>query len=158
AQKLSQAAVAYRKALERFPDEPTILRRLELTAEKIDKLLDRKLDRNAAAESKAKGDALRAKGDLKGAADAYEKAIEFDPTDPSLYCALGHALLVGYKRANDQTACRKSLERYPKAPAAHVALAIALFYADSEAAVAACRNAIALDPTYCLAHVWLGDS
>jgi tetratricopeptide (TPR) repeat protein len=59
---------------------------------------------------------------------------------------------------DELAAARKAVALYPRMPAAHFVLGVALGHQDRAGALAAFRKAVELDPGYALARLWLGQT
>jgi tetratricopeptide (TPR) repeat protein len=151
---LQEALAAYRKAIELDPtldkkDTPVGLEfRLRTTAHPI------------LAEFFTKdGDNLYAKKDLKGAIDAYRKAIAVDPKYGLAHNGLGKVLYEKNDLDGAIAAYRKVIELKPKDALAHNDLGNVLYTKGTlEEAIDAYRKSIALKPTYAVVHCNLGDA
>jgi protein O-GlcNAc transferase len=100
------------------------------------------------------GNALLAKGDLKGALDAFGTAIRHKPDYAGTYYNMGNALF-GYGQLNEAVAnYRKALEIQPDYAEVHCALGVALKeLGQLDDAVASYKRALALNPDLTEAHI-----
>ena len=106
-----------------------------------------------------RGNALRARGDLRGAADAYRAAIRVAPGDAAAHNGLGVTLRVDGDLGGAIEAFREALRLAPRDPAVRHNLANALHARGAmPEAIAAYRAAIRLDPGYAATHRALGDA
>lgn len=106
-----------------------------------------------------RGNALRAQGDLQGAADAYRAAIGVAPGDAAAHNGLGVTLRVDGDLGGAIEAFREAVHLAPGDPAARHNLANALHARGAMAeAIAAYQVAIRLDPGYAATHRALGDA
>lgn len=94
---LEKALEAYRAAYETDPENPQYL----ATVEAINKDIERRDKKEKATEFRTKAKEQYDKGDYKGAAGYYKKAIEADETDATLFMnrSLCHVHLEKYSRA-----------------------------------------------------------
>jgi tetratricopeptide (TPR) repeat protein len=94
---LEKALEAYRAAYETDPENPQYL----ATVEAINKDIGRRDKKEKATEFRTKAKEQYDKGDYKGAAGYYKKAIEADETDATLFMnrSLCHVHLEKYSRA-----------------------------------------------------------
>jgi tetratricopeptide (TPR) repeat protein len=103
------------------------------------------------------GNALRARGDLAGAAASYRQAIALQPGYAEAYCNLGTVLDDRGDLAGALAAYRKAVARKPDSALAHYDLGDALrTRGDLPGAVAALKKAVALRPRWAKAHYNLG--
>jgi DNA-binding SARP family transcriptional activator/TolB-like protein/Tfp pilus assembly protein PilF len=109
----------------------------------------------------------RSRDNLFKAIDAYNQALEVEPTFALAYAGLGDAYAQlgygGYLRPEDafpkaQAAARQALTLDPTLAAPHATLGFAAMYYDWNWVVAEheYREALAHNPSYATAHEWLG--
>ena len=106
------------------------------------------------------GAALRAKGNLDGAIDCYQTALQLDPAYAQGYNSLG-SLLCDDKRdyANALVAFRKAISLDPTLAHAHHNLGVVLAaQGDRDAAIACYKKTLELDPKHVAAHTNLGNA
>jgi tetratricopeptide (TPR) repeat protein len=105
------------------------------------------------------GDALRGRGDARGAARALERALEIRPGDARLLASLGQTLAAAGDAAGASARYRESLGRDPSQPLTLVNLGVALeAQGDAAGAAAAYQRAVALDAHEPLALANLGNA
>jgi tetratricopeptide (TPR) repeat protein len=105
------------------------------------------------------GDRLRARGDGRGAATAYRKALELRPTDPRLLLNLGLALAAAGDAPGAAAEYRRALAVDAAQPLALVNLGVALeAQGELGGAADAYRRAIAVDAYEPMAYANLGNA
>jgi tetratricopeptide (TPR) repeat protein len=105
------------------------------------------------------GVAMIAKGDLTGAIDYFQKALELDDTNVAAHVNLGSALRDQGDLARAIACYQRALALDPNNAQAHTSLGNALNEKKEVArAIAHCQRALALDPNNAQAHTGLGNA
>ena len=87
----------------------------------------------------------------------FQRALAIEPNYSTAHQWYANLLTVAGRFDDAERAMRRAQESDPLSLIANAALGWTLFYAgDYKAAVTQCRNTLALDPNYVLAHLWGG--
>lgn len=98
-------------------------------------------------------------GDVEGAIDAYQRALDIEPNQFDLYVALSRLLTFQSQPERGLEMAREALRRQPENAHAWAVLCLAYDWIGMPLdAVSACERAIALDPTLPEAYAYLAEA
>ena len=98
-------------------------------------------------------------GDMEGAIDAYEHALDIEPNQFDLYVALSRLLTYQSQPERGLEMAREALRRQPESAHAWAVLGLAYDWIGMPLeAVSACEKAVAFDPTLPEAYAYLAEA